>query len=622
MPVPGIPELAEGAEKLAQAGVQKLEQSSVGRSALNLVGNQDWELSLTSGGKAAKEMQLEYIRLHDQALGQETTKLAQVRQWHQGDDATRNALPVKTSTMAQYHSHAVATGHPIQRITGDIISDPENMHITQQELMVKNQQKARLSALAGSYGSNFENLAPILAHMRRDPNPDVVQNAGRIADIVSNQVRDTKQIGNIDRSFAKNSMNKAFRSANKVFDAIDEPQAKLFNENPTYEKPSEAERKAHRIIDTQMLPFLALKHVGQFFNIPASSPLGAIGKALFQMDHAQMRQTVEASHIISTTLWSSMYRDILGETGHVADWTSSPTVGKVLARTVHQPGFSWLRRQQLNIAATVGFHSSIQWAKEFATTGSKISEARLRELQIDPADVLKQGGQLNETQLAKGVYHFTNNRMFFSKGLDNSLYQNRNVFTRAGFMYHSFVSSQASYMRRELVTMAKAGDYKGLAQFAGTMAVLFPNIAPLLSGAEKLLSTGSTTQAVNETEDRYKKLYHPDSLPEWVENYVALLSHIGAAGVYFNYINAIKGHRFASAMAGPILGAIATDVEDIYGAVTGKSAAPLGRDVLKQSIPVLGSPLAHTLLPTKTEEGGAGSSTRKRFGFSRSRRRY
>ena len=614
----------EAAERGAQKLTGELEESSVGRGILNLQGNQEWELDLTPGGQAAHAMQLDYIKLHDQALKGETQKLGALRDWHQNNDAARNALPVKTATMGQYHVHAVATGHPIQQVTQSIVSDPENLNLTQKQMMIKNEQVARLAALPGSYGANFEHLAPILADMRRSSDPNIVMQAGRIADIVSNQVRDTKTIGNIDRSAAKYSMNKAFRSANKVYEALEERQALPFSENPTYEKPSEAERKAHRVIDTVMLPFLSIKHVGQFFNLPASSPLPAIGKALFQMDHQNMSATVDASSIVASTLWSSMYRDILGETGNVAEWTKSPTVGRILARIIHQPGFTWFRRQQLNMAATVGFHSTIQWAHDFASTGSKISEARLRELQIDPQDVIKQGGKLNEDQLTKGVYHYTNNRMFFSKGLDNSLYQNRNIFTRAGYMYHSFVSSQAAFMRRELLTYAKAGDYKGLAQFAGTMAVLFPNIAPLLAGAEKLLTTGSIKQAQDQVKQGYSRLYKPSSLPDWLENYVALISHIGAAGVYFNYINAIKGHRFASALAGPIVGAGTTDVEDIFSAVHGQnkeSAEPLERDALKQLVPVAGGALAHTLLPTKTEKSGtSGSRFRNRFRL-RGRRR-
>jgi hypothetical protein len=615
-----IPALAEGAERLAQKGVQKLETSSVGRGILNMTGNQEWELSLHPGGEAAKAMHLEYIRLHDQALDQETAKVQAIRDWHASDASARAAVPVRTGTMSQYHAHAVATGHPIQAVTGRLVADPETAHLTQEALMRTNEQKARLSGLAGSYGSNYENLAPILAGMRRSADPDIVQNAGRIADIVSNQTRDTAHIQRIDKSAAKYNMNMAMISANKVYEDADEPTAKLFKENPTYEKVSEGERKAHKLVDTVMLPFLSIKHVGQFFNLPQVSPLASIGKGLLRMDSARMNQVIDASHTVAGTLWSTMYHDIQAESGKVAQWTGQPTLARILGRVTHQPGFSWLRKQQLNMAGAVGFHSTIDWAHDLVHSGSKIAEARLRELQIDPADVIKQGGKLTDEQLMKGVYHYTNNTMFFNKGLDTSLWQNRNVFARSVFMYHSFVGSQTAFMRKNLMTLAKAGDYKGLAQMAGTVAILFPNVAPLLAGAEKILQTGSLQQGEDETKQRYSRLYHPKSVSDWAENYITLLSHIGAAGVYFNYINAIKGHRFSSALAGPILGAVATDTEDVYGAIAGDTAAskkPLERDFLRQGVPVIGGALSHIVAPTKTETSGP---SRKRFGSAYGRR--
>jgi len=607
--------VGELAERGAQKLTTKLEDTSLGRGILNMAGNQEWELDLSPGGRAVKAMQNEYVRLHEKALGEETRKLAKIREWHQNDDTARNTLPIKTTKMGQYHAHAVATNHPIQQVTGQIVSDPENIGLTQQQFLIKAESVARLTALTGSYGDHFQNAAPIIAQMRLSGDPRMVDHAQRVADIISNQVRDTKEMTNYSgmkeqTSTGKVDINKAFMGANKIRTAADERSIPLLKTDKTYTKPTETERQAHRILDTVMLPFLAIKHVGQFFNLPASSPLSAIGSTLLRMDHDEMNQTVEASHVIASTLWRSMYRDILGETGHVADWTKSPTVGKILARTIHQPGFTWFRRMQLNSAGAVGFHSAIYWAHNFAESGSKIAEARLREMELNPSDVLKQGGHLTEEQLQKGVFHYTNNRMFFAKSIDNSLWQNRNVFTRSMFMYHSFVNSQAAFMRRELLTMSKAGDLKGLAQFAGTLAVLFPNFAILLAGAEKSLQTGSVKQGQEESKQRFARLYSPKNLPDFLSNYLALLSHLGAAGVYFNYVNAIKGHRFASALMGPIVGAVSTDVEDIVGAASGGSKKPLERDILRQGLPVIGGPLAHHLAPTTAEGGGGRRSGR------------
>ena len=619
MPIPGVEMLGELAEKGLQKLTGAMENSKVGKEVLSTAGNQEWELDLHPGGRAVKAMNMEYIRLHDKSLKADNDNLAAVRDWHAKDNVARNQLPVKTATMGEYRAHAVATNHPIRQVIRQIVNaDPENIKLTQQQMMTKNMATARLSGLAGSYGSNFENVTPIIAGMLTDKDPRVVSNGHRVAQIVSNQVRDTKLMqdfsgGNSMQSASAVDMNKAFKSANKIRAVVEEPEIPMLRTDPTYSKPSETERAAHRVLNTVLTPFIAIPHIGQLFHLPASSPLSAVGKALFRMDHAEMSKTVEASSILANTVWRETYADILAESGKVSQWTNSPTTGKILGRTYHQPGFDFVRKQQLNFSGAVGFHSAIFWAHN-AAQGSKIAAARLEEMGLDPKEVIAQGGKLNEDQLQKGVYHFVNNRMFFNKSIDNSLYQNRNFILRAGFMYHSFVGSETSYLRRELLLMSKAGDYKGLAQFAGTLGVLFPAVAPLIAGAELLARTGSPTQAGAQVQKQYASLTHPSDAKEWLGNYVELLSHIGAAGVYFNYINAIKANRLMSAMAGPIFGAATTDVTDAYHAAfmptkSGRHPVePLERDVLKQTIPVVGSMLAHQLVPTKAERGSTGSS--------------
>src|SRR6185312_10401207 len=108
--------------------------------------------------------------------------------------------------------------------------------------------QARLDGIAGSYGDNYKNLVPLIASMKSHPDPRVNLNA---------------------------------------------------------------ERKANYILRTVQIPFVAIPHIGQYFHIPMSSPLSAVGKALFQMDKAQMKQTVEASGILAHSQWDAIHSDIL-----------------------------------------------------------------------------------------------------------------------------------------------------------------------------------------------------------------------------------------------------------------------------------------------------------------------
>ena len=279
------------------------------------------------------------------------------------------------------------------------------------------------------------------------------------------------------------------------------------------------------------------------------------------------------------------------------------------------------------MAGSVGFHSAIYWAHN-ALKGDKASIARLGELGIDLQDVIRQKGQLNEEQLSKGVYHFVNNRFFFDKSLDNSLWQNKNFFMRSAFMYHSFISSEAAYIGRELRLMTKARDYKGLAQFVGTLGVVFPMVAPMLKSLEILARTGSPSQAGQSAQKDYKGLTHPDSFGEWSSTYLDMVAHLGAMGAAYNYTNAIKSHRLANAAVGPMIGMGLTDTEDTYNAgrdllekgYDKTNLKPLGRDIT-QLIPVAGKPLSHHLFPTTKESKGEGTLTHK-HSFGRMKRRF
>jgi hypothetical protein len=246
--------LSKGAEKFSDtfdSVVGRAASSGSGRAILNIWGNQEWELGLTKGGEAVKAMHNDYIRIHDQTLNAENAKIKAIRDWHSGDARARAAVPVDAK-INQFHAHAVATQHPIASVTGQIVGAGDGA-LTQEQLMIKNQQTARLTAIAGSYGEHYENATPIIAAMLQDKDPRVVSNAHRVADIISNQTRDTRKFISStgvseQSSAAKTFMNKAFMKANKYADEDDKPIS-LLNTEKTYTPQTPVERTAHRVMN-------------------------------------------------------------------------------------------------------------------------------------------------------------------------------------------------------------------------------------------------------------------------------------------------------------------------------------------------------------------------------------
>jgi hypothetical protein len=588
------------------------KEGGVGSKLLSLVGNKEWELDISPEGKAVKAQLGEYQRLRSIALGESTKDSKAVLDWHQGSDITRNTLPLHTATIADLHAQAIKTGHPIQQVTNRIIQRgmnsitgaSDNAGLTLKELDIKNRSQARLAALSGSVGDKMQNVTPLIASLLDHPDPRVQLNGRRVADIVSNELKDTRvyheRDGDVTKSSAKVQMNRSISTVNKFRAVSEEKQIPKLNVDPTYKVASNPERTAQEVLRLVQIPFVAIPHIGQYFHLGMSAPLQSIGKALLRMNEDEMHSTLEASGILANTEWDVVHSEILARSGKLARWTNQPTAAEIIRKTIHQPGFNYIRLKQLSAAAAVGFHSAQFWATN-ALKGDKRALAELAEMGINIADVQKQGGKLTEAQFTKGVYHFVNNRFFVNKTIDQSMYGNASFFMRSAFMYHSFVSSEAAYIGRELRKQFKAGDVKGIAQFVGTLGVVFPMVAPMLKSLELLARTGSLQQAQASARKDYKSLIHPDSFGDFISTYFDMLAHIGAMGAYYNYTQAIKGSRLANAVVGPMIGMGITDISDSVNALRGKSGKPLGRDLV-QLIPVAGKPLSHRLFPTLKEQ--------------------
>jgi hypothetical protein len=610
-------------ENIAKSGMEKMESTSVGRGALNLLGNHEWELSLNPEGKAVKSMLGKYEEIRATSLSQANKPHADVWNWMKNDNNARSNFDPKNSTIQDIHDYAVKNKQPIQKSTQKIL----DMHLqddgtssaadkTMKTLSYQNRAKARLDGIAGSFGPKYENLSPILASMQTHPDPRINLNGQRILDIVSNVLHDTQtDYKGAQYSAVKAQVAKAFEASNKFAGTnLDIPKAA-----PTYYPPTQAEHTYKDILRIIQLPGIILPHLGQYAHLAASAPLSSLTKALFSSTSDEALKMIDHSGIIANSEADILHSDILMRTGKLAQWTNSPTAASIIGKSFHQPGFQWMRLRQLAFTGSVGFHSAIHWAGE-AVKGDKRALAELEEMGINPSDVIKQRGQLNESQLRQAIFHFTNNRMFFAKSVDQSLYANRNFFTRSAFMYHSFMNSEAQYFRRELFKMSKAGDIKGIAQFVGTLGVAFPLVAPILKSLEVMARTGNPSAAVAGAQQDYKNLFGGGGIEGFTSTYLDMVSHIGAMGVFRNYLSSIKGHMLLNTMVGPMVGVPASHLQDLgsgaIGTKTGHNFKPLERDVL-EDVPLVGRPLAHTLAPTTKEAPKHSFGRTRRHGLRR-----
>jgi hypothetical protein len=173
-------------------------------------------------------------------------------------------------------------------------------------------------------------------------------------------------------------------------------------------------------------------------------------------------------------------------------------------------------------------------------------------------------------------------------------------------MFHGYVSSQQRFMRRELQKKLEAGDYVGIARYAGTVGLLFPTIAPMLKAAETVARTGSPSTASSGMQKDYETLAHPENVAQFSAEYLDMLSYFGSWGIMHSFIGAAHGDRLALALMGPIAGDAVRTAQDTINfstksTKTGKhNIKPLAKDILQQTVPGVGNIAAHQIFPANT----------------------
>lgn len=537
------------------------------------------------------------------------------------------------------HTQATAAGHTMAQPGSELHALMQrSAHAPEMTLnQIKNQnvQQARTLASAKAFGPKMENVIPYVMPLLKSNNPLEESWAKGVMNLISNETRDTTKI------FQDGEERQVSAAKKSVADAVGKENKKTylkakaaglntkgldyipaFETSPTYKAPGIWERRVQNVLRVAQLPMVALKHISTIGNL-SSIHAPQLAHGLLQMSDPQFKAFLDSTHILAYTNHDFMDRAMRGGSGLTARLTGNPTAGQIFFGAYHMPLFDFVRSKQLSYAASVGWSSAHNWAAQ-AAKGSKIAIANLKEMGIDPAAVVKQGGVLTKDQLTAGVFHFVNNRFFLDKTIEQSLKATSSMLWRSATMYHTFVNAQGRFFRRELAKMVQARDYVGIAQFAGTIGVLWPAVAPMIKSLEVFGRTLNPKEAVQSAQDDYGKLTNFSNPKAAASAYLNMLSYYAAYGVYTNYIQAAHGNRLMYALAGPSIGVPARLTEDGLNFFTransaGKhNAAPIVRDMLEDFVPIAGNQIAHHIAPTAAEQR-LGTGKKVQRGLRRAR---
>lgn len=535
----------------------------------------------------------------------------------------RNKIGLNSS-LRDVHAEAQRLNHPLASSNGPLVQlmarEAGNEDRSLMQIKNQNIQQARVQGAAVAFGPKMQHVMPYIMPLLESKDPVQESWARGAMNLISNEVRDTvnhREGGGVrPASSSKLAIAVEINRRNKLVklqsfakgEKLDKSDLlKPFDTSSTYTPPDKLgiESRIQGVMRVVQLTQVAFKHISTVGNL-ASIPAPRLVEGMLHMSDPEFKAFLDSTNILAYTDHDFMDRAMRGGSGTTAKLTGSPTAGQIFFKSYHMPFFSFVRSKQLSYAASVGWCASHNWASQ-ALRGSKIAIANLKEMGINPEEVIRQGGKLNEEQLRTGVFHFVNNRFFMDKTVEQALKSNSNMVMRSATMYHTFVNAQSRFLRRELTKMWEAGDYVGLAQFAGTVGVLWPAVAPMMKSVEIYGRTLNAKQAIDSAKQDYAQL-GSGNIPATVREYISLMSMYASFGVYTNYIGAAHGNRLAYSLMGPTIGTPFRAGEDVFNMVTrtnsmGKyNAAPVVRDILEDTIPLAGNILAHQFVKTSAEQ--------------------
>lgn len=529
-----------------------------------------------------------------------------------GKDAKAGTIvnPAK-DTIGDMHQKLSSAGHSFSQHTRDLLlqnvdktGQSLNADHTLQSLQWQNHAQANLMARTTVFGPNSENLIPAIEELFSSKEPKDNALGQFLIDSTSNITRDlTKQRG-APVSKVKSDVFKAFQNKNKLnakYETGADP-LKLPDTSATYTDSKAPERAIRSFMVNRMADMAFIPHLSMMGNI-ASAPMKSIVDGVLGLKDKDFQGLLQASAALAQTQHSMFDNQLRGANSLVGKIAGN-SAGALYYNAFHMPLFNMMRFHQISLGASVGYHSAIEWGAA-AAKGDKRAIAELAEMRLDPAKIVKNGGKLTDDELKTAMFHYANNKFFISRPMDQSLGSNATAFNRSATMFHKTINSQYYFMKGELQKMAKAEDYKGIAQFAGTLGILFPMVAPWIKSATILARTASPQESGDDLKKSYSNLSGMNGFGNFASSYIEMLSYIGGFGIWHSYLQAAAHDRLMTAAAGPIAGEIITTGQDaIKGAFfpnkQGKhNLKPLARDALSMSVPVVGKWLGYKLFPTK-----------------------
>jgi hypothetical protein len=375
------------------------------------------------------------------------------------------------------------------------------------------------------------------------------------------------------------------------------------------------------VLHGAMAPLAAIAHTGTTVNAILGTDTKTFLKSSAQAMTFQLGQNIDktealyhtgvfAEHYLdAATRWNRFKAD-----GNTA-WIKG-TAGEFLYKMYHTPGFRPVRDYNLLMGVNAAKQTAEDAALKFMRSGGKDKQYMwaLSQMNINPKDVLSQGGQLNQSQLEAAIYKYVDRHVFIDNTMHRSEFFQGTPVGRILGMYHAYVTRQAKLMIRSLSDGFR-GD-QGAFRTARNLAILatvFPTVGEFIKLAQMTIRG---QDSVGQGEQDVDNITGENGAGEAVSTYMEALGHAGTFGIYDYLLRGGYTRSISRELLGPTVATGLNTVDDfgklssdtVHGKVNRDNLeselAPTARDIFYTvpGLSTLNYVLGHRLLPRSYED--------------------
>lgn len=378
---------------------------------------------------------------------------------------------------------------------------------------------------------------------------------------------------------------------------------------PAYRAANEAEKIVNQFSSYVFTSRIAIPHASQWVGTILNSGIKNSLNGIFELvrDPATVKDFVLKSGALDEELRRELEIGIRGK----RSW---------FEKLVHQPGFTWVRKQELIFSAVTGKHEAIDAATTLIRDPTNHGAGKvLGALGIQPQDVLRAGGLTSEMEQT-AAYFAANRDMYFRNSLNVPFRWNGTPTSRMLNMYKPFGFNMTRMIKDSLVRDWERGanvpeKIWNVSKTLGVLGTLFPAIGELIVLAENQ-ALGRQDQPT-ETDTPFPQDWKNNH--EILDQYFNAIAHVGSFGVVYSMFRSAKRRMIGNYFLGPVVSSLLDFAGDVFKGIVGQPDRstfgetehdfdPALRD-LTRKIPIVGPAATKYLLPPKQKVSWKPSRT-------------